>query len=700
MSVTLQAIRTQGSATAERAGERPQGHHVVQFYERDHDLCATVARFAAAGMALGEPAILVMTPGHAASTRALLHDAGFDVDRLLAARRLTLLDAAETLAGAMDGGVPVRERFIPMFGGVVAEVRAKTGAERVRVFGEMVDLLCRAGDAEAALRLEAIGNELAQNGPFSILCGYAKTGFANAHDFDAVCGAHDRLHDEKHAALDAPEQVREVTRLHDRARVLEFEVARRVEVERRLREENRRTTQLHAIVVALSRAIDAEDAAEIVRRTISPAVGATAAGLVLLTPDGRSIERVVSEGGSQETVPRHLPSLAEDAPAFEAARTGEIVWVTGADEIDRRYPRLTELRRLTHAQAWGGVPLIFEGRPIGAIGLRFNQPRSLDPEEQSFLLVIGRQCAQALERCRLLTALQQNVQWLRNIQDVTSGLSRAKTPAEVAAVTVRHGAQAASAEACEVWLRQADGSLRMLDGAGAPAGGLEVVTLSPSGCATLAERILETGMAEFVESGDEVRRSATGPTAPSRQRNARGAHAALPLSVGGQRRGVVCFRYPSDHRFSAGEKELLLTLARQCEQALERAELYVSEADARRHAEALRDGAEAANRAKDEFLAMLGHELRNPLAPIVTALQLMDLKGHGAAAKEHEIIARQANHLVRLVDDLLDILAYHARQGAARQASSGAACRGRARHRDREPALRAPWPQPGHRPAA
>jgi signal transduction histidine kinase len=65
--------------------------------------------------------------------------------------------------------------------------------------------------------------------------------------------------------------------------------------------------------------------------------------------------------------------------------------------------------------------------------------------------------------------------------------------------------------------------------------------------------------------------------------------------------------------------------------------------------------AEAANRAKDEFLAMLGHELRNPLAPIVTALQLMRLRGVDAAHKERDIIERQTRHLVALVDDLLDV---------------------------------------------
>jgi PAS domain S-box-containing protein len=68
----------------------------------------------------------------------------------------------------------------------------------------------------------------------------------------------------------------------------------------------------------------------------------------------------------------------------------------------------------------------------------------------------------------------------------------------------------------------------------------------------------------------------------------------------------------------------------------------------------LAEAALAASRAKDEFLAMLGHELRNPLAPIVTAVELMRLRGV-PAGKELGTIERQLRHITGLVDDLLDI---------------------------------------------
>lgn len=58
---------------------------------------------------------------------------------------------------------------------------------------------------------------------------------------------------------------------------------------------------------------------------------------------------------------------------------------------------------------------------------------------------------------------------------------------------------------------------------------------------------------------------------------------------------------------------------------------------------------------KDEFLSVLGHELRNPLAPVITTLDLMRLRAGGHETVEHSTIRRHLTHVVRLVDDLQDV---------------------------------------------
>jgi signal transduction histidine kinase/ActR/RegA family two-component response regulator len=79
--------------------------------------------------------------------------------------------------------------------------------------------------------------------------------------------------------------------------------------------------------------------------------------------------------------------------------------------------------------------------------------------------------------------------------------------------------------------------------------------------------------------------------------------------------------------------------------------------DAEAAVRAREESLQRADRAKDEFLAMLGHELRNPLGAIAGAVGVLELGGKGdeAAARARAVIGRQVQHLSRLVDDLLDV---------------------------------------------
>ncbi len=88
-------------------------------------------------------------------------------------------------------------------------------------------------------------------------------------------------------------------------------------------------------------------------------------------------------------------------------------------------------------------------------------------------------------------------------------------------------------------------------------------------------------------------------------------------------------------------------------------ELYVQRQQVARQRDELKSNADAlkeADRRKDEFLAVLAHELRNPLAPIRYGLEIMRMSPDKGASEEiRAMMERQVTHLVRLIDDLLDV---------------------------------------------
>ena len=131
-----------------------------------------------------------------------------------------------------------------------------------------------------------------------------------------------------------------------------------------------------------------------------------------------------------------------------------------------------------------------------------------------------------------------------------------------------------------------------------------------------------------------------------------GHHAvlAVPLQVKGEIIGAVSTAHAEIRTFSQAEIDLLQAFADQAALAMRNVQLFAREQTARAEAE-------AANRAKDQFLALLAHELRNPLAPIVTSAALLRRPGIPATVVEHSagIVERQARSLARLLDDLLDV---------------------------------------------
>jgi signal transduction histidine kinase len=119
--------------------------------------------------------------------------------------------------------------------------------------------------------------------------------------------------------------------------------------------------------------------------------------------------------------------------------------------------------------------------------------------------------------------------------------------------------------------------------------------------------------------------------------------------------GAIGAYWASEHTASPQELQTLSTLADSASVALANVAVYDELNRALVRERQAREAAEAGTAAKDEFLAMVSHELRQPLQAILAGVQVMALRSsrdHGVHARE--IVARQAQHMVRILEDLLE----------------------------------------------
>jgi signal transduction histidine kinase/ActR/RegA family two-component response regulator len=140
--------------------------------------------------------------------------------------------------------------------------------------------------------------------------------------------------------------------------------------------------------------------------------------------------------------------------------------------------------------------------------------------------------------------------------------------------------------------------------------------------------------------------------------------AASVISRSGEVIGGLFFGHADVGIFTAKDERIIEGVAAQAAIAVDNARLYDQAQKAAQERQELlaseraaRAEAERLIRAKDEFLAMLAHELRNPLAPVSAAAQILNLAGHDETRVRQvsEIISRQVGHLTHLIDDLMDV---------------------------------------------
>jgi PAS domain S-box-containing protein len=249
----------------------------------------------------------------------------------------------------------------------------------------------------------------------------------------------------------------------------------------------------------------------------------------------------------------------------------------------------------------GILPLVRDGKTLGVVCFGVDNPRGFSSEGCAFLVAVAVRCADALARARLYEDARRAERRLTSVLD--------KLPVGVTVVRASDGAMIFGNDALtRIWgvdmrgltVDERSRALRKYHPDGRPVVSAEWPSM----------RALDGEITERMEMRVE------------------------------RRDGTTCWVHGSAAPIRSEDG------------TVEAAVASIVDVTAEKQARA---AADEASLAKDEFLAMLGHELRNPLAPILTALHLMRLRGEGTYARERAVIARQVNHLARLVDDLLDV---------------------------------------------
>lgn len=151
--------------------DAPVDRHFAQVHQTMDSLVEAVGLFIETGLRRHNGVVVIATAKHADGFREHLNSQGLNPEEFQKSGQLQLLDADACLEKIMQGDVPSWKEFRRTVGGVLEKARAFDMAA-TRAYGEMVNILWRAGRARAAIRLEEFWNEIAKDHPFSLFCAY------------------------------------------------------------------------------------------------------------------------------------------------------------------------------------------------------------------------------------------------------------------------------------------------------------------------------------------------------------------------------------------------------------------------------------------------------------------------------------------------------------------------------------------------
>ncbi|MBW4456368.1 MAG: PAS domain S-box protein [Nostoc indistinguendum CM1-VF10] len=362
-----------------------------------------------------------------------------------------------------------------------------------------------------------------------------------------------------------------------------------------------------------------------------------------------------------EQLQNYPPDLTQRKGVAEVIQTGksQITHFVSDELMEAVSHNASHLKILHELTPTSGmtIPLIVRGRVLGAMILVSSSGRRYDTKSLMLAEELACRAAIAVDNARLYTEAQQSQQAaLRaasrtaRLQTITAALSESLTPAQVAEVMVEQGMAALGASSALVALVTNSGTeLEIVRAVGYEQEAVDSWRrFSINASVPLAEAV--RNKQPIWQESTTARIARYSHLAKEYAQVDYGAWISIPLIIEGRAIGGMSLAFAEIQEFSQDDQGFMLVLAQQCAQAMERARLYEAEQTAR-------ETAENANRIKDEFLAVLSHELRSPLNPILGWSKLLQTKklDEKTIPQALKTIERNARLQAQLIEDLLDI---------------------------------------------
>jgi MEDS: MEthanogen/methylotroph, DcmR Sensory domain len=146
--------------------------HLVHLYRDRGSLVEALALYAGAGLGKGESVVMIAERDHAEAVRERLGADGFETADLERWGQLRVLDAADVLDELITDGHPDLNQLRLISSALIADARVASRSGRIRLYGEMVNLLWRQGRADVALELEGLWNGIIVASAVPLFCAY------------------------------------------------------------------------------------------------------------------------------------------------------------------------------------------------------------------------------------------------------------------------------------------------------------------------------------------------------------------------------------------------------------------------------------------------------------------------------------------------------------------------------------------------